>query len=182
MDLCGIYGFRNSVNGCWYVGQSLHINRRRQAHLARLRRGAHRNAHFQASFKKYGEDTFEFHVLEQVAENMLDIRETAWIGYYRSNERKFGYNCDSGGNRGRTFSKETIARLSESHKGIKHSVAAKRKIARARRHRAPASTETCRKISESKLGKKHSQETRDKMAKSQQARWLKKSNPSDQRP
>ena len=112
----GIYGILNTANGKWYVGQSCNLDIRRYNHLAKLRRGKHFNRHLQSAFTNYGEDIFEWHTLEEVSENMLDVREIAWIEYYQSNNGKYGYNCDSGGCVNRHYSEESKRRMSESHK------------------------------------------------------------------
>jgi tRNA uridine 5-carbamoylmethylation protein Kti12 len=47
----------------------------------------------------------------------LDEREIWYIWCYRSNDRAFGYNIESGGNGKGKTSDETRKRLSESHMG-----------------------------------------------------------------
>jgi group I intron endonuclease len=117
MAKCGIYGWRNMVNGKWYVGQSVDMLECKQTHLWKAKAGKHHNRHFQAAFVKYGESNFEFHFLEEVPENMLDVRERAWIGYYKSCNRNFGYNLDDGGGANRHCSSETKRKLSEASMG-----------------------------------------------------------------
>lgn len=50
-----------------YIGQSKTIQRRWHDHLKCLRDGKHVNRHLQAAFQKYGEDAFEFSVIEECA-------------------------------------------------------------------------------------------------------------------
>jgi len=109
----GIYGIHNVINGKWYVGQSINIPRRKIHHLSYLRSGKHKNKHLQLSFNKYGESAFEFRILEEVAENMMDVRELAWIDYYESLNPRRGYNLDSGGNSNKHHSISTKMKMKE---------------------------------------------------------------------
>lgn len=54
----GIYEIVNTVNGKRYVGSSVDIKKRWQAHMLELRKGTHHAQHLQRSFNKYGEDKF----------------------------------------------------------------------------------------------------------------------------
>ena len=152
MIVSGIYGWRNTENGKWYVGQSVDVDRRKRKHLTRLKAKSHHNQHFQYAWDFYGEESFEFVVFEYCAIEMLDMRERAWISYYKSNDRNHGYNMDTGGNYLKKYSEESKRKMSEWHKGKKLTP----------QHRA--------KISESlkgnkyTLGYKHTEETKRKMA------------------
>lgn len=73
------------------------IQKRKLDHFRTLRKNHHHNFHLQKSYNKHGKEAFEFHILEQCPENMLDIRECHWIAYYKSNQRDFGYNFSEGG-------------------------------------------------------------------------------------
>jgi group I intron endonuclease len=141
--VCGIYGWKNVVNGKWYIGQSVNVYERKCTHLQKARRGRHHNAHFQSAFTKYGENSFEFYVLEEVPENLLDIRERAYIRYYKSLDRKFGYNLDEGGHASRHFSPETRLKISKASMGNTNMLGKK------------FSKEHKRRLSESKMGDKY---------------------------
>jgi len=120
MKTCGIYGLYNTINGKWYVGQSVDLEKRKSGHFYRLRNGTHTNQHLQHSFAKYGCDSFEFRILEEVPENMLDVRECAWIDFYKSDQSRFGFNLESGGNVNKHVSDETRRKQSESLHREKH--------------------------------------------------------------
>jgi len=117
MKTAGIYGLLNAVNGKWYIGQTRDMKHRKRDHLSYLVRGANPNEHLQAAFHKYGESSFSFHVLELVSDDMLDLRERTWIARYKSMDRRFGYNKESGGNRHKERSEETLRKLSISLTG-----------------------------------------------------------------
>ena len=48
-------------------------------------------------FIKYGEEKFEFNLLEEVSEDMLDEKEREWILKLKSRQEQFGYNVETGG-------------------------------------------------------------------------------------
>jgi group I intron endonuclease len=154
---CGIYSIRNITNGKRYIGQSTNLEDRKRSHFTTLKRGNHFNIYLQRAFLKYGIDNFEFRILEEVPEDMLDVRERSWIYFYKSNQREFGYNLESGGNLNKHHATETILKLS-AIRGEKHWGFGK--------HR---SEETRRKISDAhkgmiiNLGHRHSEESKRKM-------------------
>lgn len=60
----GIYCIKNTINNKLYIGSSKNINKRKQEHFSRLRRGVHKNVKLQASYNKHGEASFIFEILE----------------------------------------------------------------------------------------------------------------------
>ena len=185
---CGIYGFRNSLNRKWYIGQSVNIKERIRSHKAALNAGYHNNEHLLRAWKKYGEISFEILVLEECHQDMLDIRETAWISYYKSTIREFGYNLLSGGGglkrhseeskkklslktkgrKGKPMSEETKKKLSLINKGRKHSEESKRKISEASRSQ---SKETREKINKANIERMKSPELRKKQSEIAKKQW-----------
>lgn len=76
----GVYMFTCSKNGDRYIGSSVNIESRKSGHIALLRNGKHHNKHFLNVWRKYGEDSFEFQVLEIVNDiSRLVEREQYWI-------------------------------------------------------------------------------------------------------
>jgi group I intron endonuclease len=122
---CGIYGIRNKTNGKWYIGQSIHLRGRINCHFAYLRSGKHRNEHLQQSFIKYGRESFEFYVLEETTEDMMDVKERAWIIRCKSMDNRFGYNIEHGGNLQKHLPPSTLQKMSAAMKGNKFSVGRK---------------------------------------------------------
>lgn len=115
MGMMGVYGILNSLNGKWYVGQSVNLQTRKWAHLTKLRQGRHRNSHLQDAFAKYGESAFRFQILEVLpSPSNLDDRERHWIDFYHSNDPAHGYNYESGGRRNTNPSRITKERMSIS--------------------------------------------------------------------
>ena len=71
LRVCGVYKIVNAANGKLYVGSSVNVENRIFKHLSFLRRGIHPNAHLQAAFSSYGEDSFSFVLLETCAKDEL---------------------------------------------------------------------------------------------------------------
>jgi len=149
----GIYGWRNTENGKWYVGQSVDVFTRKRRHLIRLKAKNHYNQHLQYSWDFYGEEVFEFVILEYCSIEMLDVRERAWIFYYRSNNPLFGYNKDNGGNAFKQYSEESKKKMSNWHKGKTLS----------KEHKVNISNSL--KGNKNTLGYKHTEEARSKISK-----------------
>ncbi len=75
----GIYIIENTKNGHRYVGSAVDLKDRFRCHRQRLCRGKHRNAHLQRAWNKYGEDAFEFEVLEHWEPEFLISMEQWWM-------------------------------------------------------------------------------------------------------
>lgn len=113
----GIYSILNKSNGKVYVGQAVKTNRRLSNHKSALRGNHHTNKHLQSSWNKYGEDAFEFNVLEYCSEKSLDCAEKWWIHHFSATNREKGYNKEDGGNKNKHHSLESRRKMSEAKKG-----------------------------------------------------------------
>lgn len=112
------YIYKVSINDKVYIGQTLqHYTKRRYDHEWALKNNKHYNKHLQRAFNKYKEIDFE--VVEECNEINIDDRESYWIELYRSCNRKYGFNIESGGNLNKTVSEETKKILSEHFKKIR---------------------------------------------------------------
>lgn len=94
-NITGIYMIKNVVNGKMYIGQSKDIKFRWTHHKCDLRCNCHSNKHLQGAWNKYGEDSFEFSVIEETDPDNLNSRERYWITKYNSVNNC--YNFDYGG-------------------------------------------------------------------------------------
>ncbi len=91
----GIYMIKNLANGKVYIGQTKNLQSRYNGHLSKLRHNKMTNAHFQSAFNKYGESNFQFSIIETFenpTKEFLNEREDYWMSFYKSMDRKFGYN------------------------------------------------------------------------------------------
>lgn len=75
----GIYYFINIVNGKRYVGSSIDIYNRLHEHCHNLKYGKAHNKHFQNAWKKYGEDSFMYGILEFCDPQIRFDREQYYI-------------------------------------------------------------------------------------------------------
>lgn len=100
----GIYSVTNKVNGHKYIGQSKNIYQRINSHKSLLRNGRHvyKNGEpslLQRAWNKYGEDNFEFKVVQFCSPSKLNECEKYWINFYNTNRTNGGngYNLNNGG-------------------------------------------------------------------------------------
>lgn len=137
-DTSGVYMIRNKTNGKVYVGSSLDLKQRWIDHRKALRGNRHPNGRLQNSWNKYGEDAFEYVILEYVQEidKLLD-REQYWIDESKCQNDVYGYN---------------ILGQAENSYGYEHTADAKRKMSQAGHGK------------QSWLGKNHSDETKQKLS------------------
>jgi group I intron endonuclease len=163
MKKIGIYAICNTADGKRYIGQSIEVERRNKEHIDKLKCGKHHNQYLQSAFAKYGVDSFEFRILEEVEIGMLDVREREWIKYYKSDQRQFGYNLESGGNLYKKHSLETKRKISDAGKGRVVSAGSRLKASLSNRGQR-RSKETRERISAACKGRVISTETRNKMA------------------
>lgn len=102
----GIYCIENLVNHKKYIGQSKNLKRRLSDHLSELRNGKHFNDHLQRSWNTYGQENFNIFTLCYCPEKDLDKKEIYYIDLYKTMNKDFGYNKDSGGNKCKTRNEE----------------------------------------------------------------------------
>ncbi len=169
----GIYIIENIFNNHRYVGSSTDLDARWYKHKQDAKKNRHTNAHFQHAWNKYGQQAFEFKVLEVVP----DVNDLVTIEQYYIDWLEPEYNiCPVAGNcLGRVCSEQHRARISASHKGKILSEEHKAKLSQAhigkplsqlhREHIGAAlcgrhlSTETIAKIKATNMGKCPSEAT-----------------------
>jgi group I intron endonuclease len=75
-----IYKIVNLVNDKFYVGSTTNKKVRFREHRKQLRGNRHHCKHLQSAWNKYGEDKFDFHVVEEVPEGRsLCAAEDVWL-------------------------------------------------------------------------------------------------------
>jgi group I intron endonuclease len=91
MKISGIYKIINKVNGKYYVGSSKQIlehNGRFYEHKRLLRQNKHINPHLQNAWNRYGEDNFNFVLVENVNELNLLIVEQKYLDIAKLEKHK----------------------------------------------------------------------------------------------
>ena len=121
--IIGIYQIKNKVNKKIYIGSSVDIKQRWAKHLHELKKGIHSNKYLLESFKKYGEENFDFILLEKIQDSSLIIeREQYYLDYYKSYEKENGYNLRKKAetNLGYRHSQQSIEKFRQASIGKKH--------------------------------------------------------------
>lgn len=149
--ICGIYYIKNLINNKYYIGQSVNIYERwtREKYHLNFTDKAW-NIHLQRAWKKYGQDSFEFAIIEACDKTELNNREIYWIDYYDAFYN--GYNMTLGGDCGTVgyqHTKETKERISQIKKNIASPMKDPNIVA---------------KVVESRKGYGHSSETKTKIS------------------
>jgi group I intron endonuclease len=92
--ISGIYQIKNLVNGKVYVGSSENVGQRWKMHRILLCQQKHHSRHLQGAWNKYGEDNFEFKILEECSVEKLISFEQIWMDSLFSSDNRFGYNVN----------------------------------------------------------------------------------------
>lgn len=112
----GIYKITNVSNGKLYIGSATHYRIRKERHKTKLRGDRHENGKLQNAWNKYGEDMFEFEIIEECEKDKLIEREQYWMDELEV--VKNGYNiCKYARNTlGRKNTKKSIAKFRKTMK------------------------------------------------------------------
>lgn len=140
MKHTGVYIITNLVNGKNYIGYSENILERFTYHRQDLVSGRHKNYHLQAAWHKYGEENFNFSILDECSTEELSAIEHLWVMLLNTRNEEFGYNlaytsiCDifrvspearkKGAltRKGRKLTAETRKKMSKAQKALKKTI------------------------------------------------------------
>lgn len=115
--ISGIYSINNKINNKIYIGSSKNIiNRWQKEHLPSLKKNKHYSKHLQRAWNKYGENNFEFKIIEECKKELLVEKEGYWIENYKSWDRKYGYNLNRFINNKTILHEETLKKMSQNKK------------------------------------------------------------------
>jgi len=111
-----IYKITNKLNNKIYIGKSKEPFRRLAYHFFVAESKNQQLYALHYAIKKYGQENFYCEIIEKCQDEIICFeREKYWILYYKSNNRKIGYNLTEGGegSSGRPASKKTKLNLSQ---------------------------------------------------------------------
>jgi group I intron endonuclease len=129
-NTCGIYVISNKVNSKMYIGKSSDLYNRLSVHRKDLNLNKHYNDHLQNAWNKYGENNFDFSVLELINEEFIDSKEIFYIEFYKTNNPQYGYNKTIGGEgaTGYKHTEEMKKQIGDSCRGKKWSQETKDRV------------------------------------------------------
>lgn len=162
----GIYQIQNLVSGRSYYGSAVDVERRLYDHRKSLNGNYHRNRFLQRAWDKYGEDAFDFSVLELV-ENKNDLipREQVYLDEAFSPGKIRPYNiCSVAGSLlGTKRTAESRARMSAATKGRIISAEARAKMSAKMKGRI-RTKEHQDKLNMARIGFRHTEESKAKVS------------------
>lgn len=82
--MIGIYKITCTKTNKVYIGQSLNLELRKTSHFNNLKNNAHPNKDLQSDFNNYGDKVFNFEILTECNEELLNINEKYYIDKYSS--------------------------------------------------------------------------------------------------
>lgn len=180
--LSGIYCIENKITHKKYIGQSVNINARFSKHRSELNCKTHFNDYLQKAWNKYGEESFDFYVIEYCELDKLDEKEIYYINHFETINRDKGYNLKSGGQENCKLSKESKRKISESNKKYYSSHPEAIEKSRENALKQWANHEIKKKIcgeNNGMYGKHHTEESRKKISETRIGKEIKKRYPNN---
>lgn len=166
----GIYRITCTTTGKFYIGSAVNLKRRWQEHRKTLRGNYHPNPYLQASWNKYGEQTFTFEVIELVLPPFLIEREQYWLDKLQAIKKGFNLAPTAGSSFGREVSQSTRKKIGDANRG-KPGPNLGKKLAPETREKL--SIIASQRTSNPFLGKSHTAEARAKMSEARRKRITK---------
>ena len=136
-----IYQYYNRVTDKSYIGQTRDLKSRKRSHKYNASNDG--DTYFYRALRSYGEENFEFTIIEECENRFLNDREAFWIDW-RGTIAPNGYNTKPGGSqaphseeskakmskkrKGMVFSESHIENLRKSHRGKTHTDETKEKL------------------------------------------------------
>jgi len=116
----GIYKIQNRVNGKYYVGSSSNVKKRWREHKGMLEKGKHLNNHLQNTWNKWGKETFEFKLVENIEDKKnLQLVEQEYLdaGFELGLLYNISRLAAGGSVAGWHHTKEALAKISKASSG-----------------------------------------------------------------
>lgn len=111
--MSGVYTIVNKINNKTYIGSAVDFKVRQTRHFTNLRKDKHHCIALQRSWNKYGEENFEFRIIEKCSASKCVEREQYYIDLLKPE-----YNsCKiAGSSLGYKFTKQQIEKLKQIRK------------------------------------------------------------------
>lgn len=91
----GVYKIINKTTGKYYIGSTvMTFLKRLQHHISRLRANKHKNPYLQNSYNKYGEDDFQFDIIEVTDKIQCLVREQYWLDTLHCYDKSLSFNIN----------------------------------------------------------------------------------------
>lgn len=136
MVISGIYKIENMINHHIYIGKAKDILHRWSEHKSDARRNKD-NCPIHVALRKYGEDNFDFCILERMTPEEYQLhsneRERFWIAFFDTYNNKEHYNLTPGGDGGYN-KKLTEEQKQKISKGLKKYYKTKKGKQKAKEH------------------------------------------------
>jgi hypothetical protein len=165
MKIKGIYKIINKINGKYYVGSSDNIKRRWYNHKIELNKNQHNNKYLQRAWNKYGENNFDFIIVESVNDDDLLNIEQKYLNIINNN-RNISYNISTDSKspmKGNHHSEESKEKIRICSTGRKHSLQSKLKISMSKKGiKNPKLGRNMSEKNNPMYGKHHSNESKEK--------------------
>lgn len=138
-----------------------------RGYLSRNKDGSYKQPLMANAILKYDWNDIKHQVIFQgLTKKEAEQKEIELIKYYQSNNRKFGYNIENGGNSNGKHTEETKKKISSANRGRVRSEEARQKmsVAKTGKKRPSFSTETRQKLGLVNKGRKRTEETKKKIS------------------
>lgn len=124
----GIYAIVNKITSKFYLGSAASVDDclcktgfyyRWVKHLSDLKNNQHHCLHLQRAWNKYGQENFDFKILEFCESDKCIEVEQMYLDLFPEGDRENVYNIcfTAGSTKGRKHSQETLKKISEQNKG-----------------------------------------------------------------
>lgn len=117
-----IYAAQNKTNNKMYIGKSINdLSIRKRKHFESALSKNKSKTYFHKALLRYGKDMFDWLILEETTNDLLNKAEKYWIAYYRNIGAKL-YNLTNGGDGllGYSHTDLTKNKIAATLRGIKH--------------------------------------------------------------